>query len=616
MADELADNYANLTLNSEETDVVDVGDIDHPEQDSRVSLTLVGKLYTDRPGQEDNNNLGMLEGTRRQEVGIVEGMCEEILGDKSRVREEKTVEEGLTEGGSVHINTMCAVGARDFAPISEGGVSGLGQTNKEESVSLGRGNVINSVEWRDPVGQEILHSNSSADDTDSLPLSFALGIHHNKDPTKCAKGGERRVKVRCTRGEGGARGNLPNVEGSSLEGEWRQDKRKFLEDMEVDGQDVEEEFMAKKRSKFDYSQDTQYLAYEVAELEREAECRFPYGNKIDARRLEGIRNKCGFSDGLCISSVGLSGGLGFWWRDVNANVVSFFSNHIVVDLLDCNNVVSWRAVGIYGWLERENKHKTWALIKDIHQNTSCLILYFGDFNEVLFENEKCGGNARSERCMNDFREVLDHTGTRDLGYTGNAFTWQRGNSDPTIIRERLDRFIACDRWCELFPHRVVQHFPIYLSRSDHAPILLHVGERVEKRRRQRIFWFETHLLSRPECEEIVKGAWESNVGDQAHIKLATCIGELKKWASCTFGSIKKKISQVEEKLRVAQQGVMDGVVINQCKSLSTELDELLLMEESYWFSRARATEFRDGDKNTPYFHHKATARKAKTPLWA
>ncbi|XP_021762243.1 uncharacterized protein LOC110727015 [Chenopodium quinoa] len=48
MADELADNYANLTLNSEETDVVDVGDIDHPEQDSRVSLTLVGKLYTDR----------------------------------------------------------------------------------------------------------------------------------------------------------------------------------------------------------------------------------------------------------------------------------------------------------------------------------------------------------------------------------------------------------------------------------------------------------------------------------------------------------------------------------------------------------------------------------------
>ena len=31
---------------------------------------------------------------------------------------------------------------------------------------------------------------------------------------------------------------------------------------------------------------------------------------IDSGRLEVVRNKCGFSNGLCVSSVGTSGGIG------------------------------------------------------------------------------------------------------------------------------------------------------------------------------------------------------------------------------------------------------------------------------------------------------------------
>lgn len=30
-----------------------------------------------------------------------------------------------------------------------------------------------------------------------------------------------------------------------------------------------------------------------------------------------VCNKCGFSYGLCLSSNGLSGGLGVWWKDVD-----------------------------------------------------------------------------------------------------------------------------------------------------------------------------------------------------------------------------------------------------------------------------------------------------------
>ncbi|XP_074336698.1 uncharacterized protein LOC141673868 [Apium graveolens] len=43
--------------------------------------------------------------------------------------------------------------------------------------------------------------------------------------------------------------------------------------------------------------------------------------------------------------------------------------------------------------------------------------------------------------------------------------------------------------------------------------------------------------------------------------------------------------------------------------LACELDELHRLEESYRHARARANELRDVDKNTKYFHHKATQRQ-------
>lgn len=32
--------------------------------------------------------------------------------------------------------------------------------------------------------------------------------------------------------------------------------------------------------------------------------------------------ECSFTDGLCLSNVGLSGGIGFWWCDMNVHLLS------------------------------------------------------------------------------------------------------------------------------------------------------------------------------------------------------------------------------------------------------------------------------------------------------
>lgn len=40
--------------------------------------------------------------------------------------------------------------------------------------------------------------------------------------------------------------------------------------------------------------------------------------------------------------------------------------------------------------------------------------------------------------------------------------------------------------------------------------------------------------------------------------------------------------------------------------LEKQLDELHEKQEAYWYLRSRVAEVKDGDKNTQYFHHKAS----------
>ncbi|XP_074306381.1 uncharacterized protein LOC141641626 [Silene latifolia] len=196
---------------------------------------------------------------------------------------------------------------------------------------------------------------------------------------------------------------------------------------------------------------------------------------ISASRLEKIRNKCGFLSGICISSNGRSGGLGFWWKDIDAQLLSYDRHHIAMKVVGSDGGTLWKAIGVYRWPEVANRHKTWSMLNALCRNNADPMVLFGDFNEILCDSEKEGGVVRSERQMDAFRSALDECALEDLGFYGNIFTWQRGRGDGTVIRERLDRAVANFEWCQRFPKAVVRNFPLYSS--DHSAILIH--EQVE-----------------------------------------------------------------------------------------------------------------------------------------
>ena len=96
-------------------------------------------------------------------------------------------------------------------------------------------------------------------------------------------------------------------------------------------------------------------------------------------------------------------------------------------------------------------------------------LCMGDFNEILFTDEKRGGRVCLYGQMQAFRDVLDTCGFVDLGFTGLEFMWQ-GNRHGHVVWERLDRGVANYDWMAKFPAASIRH--LYCHASDHRPILL------------------------------------------------------------------------------------------------------------------------------------------------
>ncbi|XP_074314802.1 uncharacterized protein LOC141650968 [Silene latifolia] len=333
---------------------------------------------------------------------------------------------------------------------------------------------------------------------------------------------------------------------------------------------------------------------------------------VSARELEKIRNSCGFSSGICVSSRGRAGGLGLWWRDINVQLISYNNNHILVEILDAHNAPVWRAGGIYGWPETSNKFRTWDLMRSLCGGSRVPIVLFGDFNEILSGNEKEGGAVRRESQMDAFRGAIDDCALHDLGYRGNVFTWQRGLTFETMIRERLDRAIATTEWSYLFPRAFVQHFPIYSS--DHSAIIIKEEEGQFRGGGRRGFKFEPFWAADEQCRGVVKEAWEGEIGEDVPGKVKACSVKLAEWARQRFGDVKRKLREREADLTFWQRQPPSADMLSKCREIVNELDVLRRQVETYWYTRARKCELRDGDKNTSYFHHKAKQRKRRNAI--
>lgn len=308
--------------------------------------------------------------------------------------------------------------------------------------------------------------------------------------------------------------------------------------------------------------------------------------KLLSRELGSVARALGFSCCLGVdcdlSNGGRQGGLAILWKeDIPVAVRSYSSNHIDVRIGEDDG---WRFTGIYGFPEDNQKWRTWRLLERLATENSMSWLCVGDYNEILSDAEKSGGNYRRHDRMLDFRSCLDQCGLFDLGYHGHKFTWTNKQSGANNIQERLDRGVANESWLSRFPRARVSHLARLLS--DQCP--LWVEWDVEDRRRRRggakLFRFETLLLNEVSCGEVVDNSWIGG-GESPSLDLATkldrCGGALSAWGDACFGNIPREVRKSKSELERLQAEEQTEATIQAIRSLENRISALVRLEEVY-----------------------------------
>lgn len=99
---------------------------------------------------------------------------------------------------------------------------------------------------------------------------------------------------------------------------------------------------------------------------------------------------------------------------------------------------------------------------------------------------------------------LNDVGSLDLGFCGKSYTWTNGKHGLALIKERLDRAVADERWVIKFPKATEEHLTMELS--DHCPIMVSTGGRIPFVRRP--FRFVKAWASDKSSFKVVENAWK------------------------------------------------------------------------------------------------------------
>ncbi|MBA0754491.1 hypothetical protein Gogos_021309, partial [Gossypium gossypioides] len=258
------------------------------------------------------------------------------------------------------------------------------------------------------------------------------------------------------------------------------------------------------------------------------------------------RRRCGFPNGIDITAEGSRGGLCLAWKgDIEISLQSYSTNHVDVMVKEGTDEEEWRFTGFYGSPYANNKSDTWNLLKKLGQNRNHPWLVSGDFNEIMYSYEKCGGVPREESRMEAFREVLEEYLLEDLGYSGVWFTWEREICRIQILEKDLTGV-----W-QMTSGSSYSQWAIQNSNSKRS------------------------------------GSWRKR---------------LRKLLKILRSQLIKQLDMLMEQERTDDTMVK---ILDTKIHLNMEIDK----DEVYWEQRARANWLKVGDRNSAFFHRFATYRR-------
>ncbi|KAK8335228.1 hypothetical protein V6Z11_A09G040200 [Gossypium hirsutum] len=323
----------------------------------------------------------------------------------------------------------------------------------------------------------------------------------------------------------------------------------------------------------------------------------PMTTKVQSNKFPSIRSKCRMEGCLAVNACGKSGGLVMMWKEgTNFEVKSYSSNHID-SLIRVENDNPIRFTGFYGNADPTKRKSSWDMLRRAGSLVKEKWIIGGDFNAILDNSEKEGGRRKPQALMDEFCEVTDELSLA-----------------TAMIKERLDRFLILASDVESFPFTETK--VIRQSNSDHNAIVLDTKGRKlreEQRDSRLMFRYDICWAKELEAKNIIKNAWKMDTEDIMD-KLEKVGHDLGAWQFKRYKRMRRQIDALKSNINRLIDKPVEVYDGNKLKAMRIKLRKLLDREEQYWAQRSRVTWPKEWDRNTRFFHVRATSRKKKNRI--
>ena len=327
-------------------------------------------------------------------------------------------------------------------------------------------------------------------------------------------------------------------------------------------------------------------------------------------RLVQVQRRIEFKNMIEVPRRNKAGGFVIFWKeDFDLSIENFSPNHID-STINKGKENEWRFIAFYGEPDVRLRHESWAKLRTLKSCSRLPWICAGDFNEITKQSEKVGERVKPHNQMQPFRDVLDECGFMDMGFVGAPFTWHKHYAAYTVW-ERLDRAVATNDWFSMFPGTKIHHLDV--NTSDHKALWI-VPENMECGF-QKPFRFEKMWMEDSGCTNTIEAVWSKNSDEPWDTKIVTKVDQCGKartlWSKQAFGNVKCEIERKRKELSKAEKRAISGGDSGPMKTLQEEINLLLDKEATMWRQRAKILWLKDGDKNTKFFHSKASQRRRR-----
>ncbi|XP_060200824.1 uncharacterized protein LOC132629104 [Lycium barbarum] len=234
---------------------------------------------------------------------------------------------------------------------------------------------------------------------------------------------------------------------------------------------------------------------------------------------------------------------------------------------------------VYAFNTKEERKTLWESLVEHSENCTLPWMILGDFNSVLYMDDRIGGNPITWAEVADFQQCMEECGLVELPQQGNKYTWNDRHVDQRIY-SKIDRALINEEWLESMPSCPARCLPEGIS--NHCPLKVCLTD--ERARTKKSFKFCNSWGQHPQFIDLVKQSWETPI------------------TGCKMFQIMKKLKLLKKELKILNNQHFRDIEV-EAKEDRDALTQAQQKSKAHWIKL--------GDDNTRYFYSVIKHKKLK-----